>query len=106
MLTEVKSTLVLCDKQVDLTGVELRDVRRLSDTGHLSSVISTNFMMSTALIALYLFSRLAQENVFRYMSLEYDIDRIIQYCVNELDKSIMVVNREYSNITKRLKKLR
>ena len=40
------------------------------------------------------------------MRLEYDIDRIIQYGVNELDKSIMVVNREYSNLTYRLKKFR
>jgi len=40
------------------------------------------------------------------MRQEYDIDKIIQYGVDELDKTIMVVNREYSNITYRLKKLR
>ena len=62
--------------------------------------------MSTALIALYMFSRCAQENYFRYIRQEYYIDRIIQYGVNELDKSIMVVNREYSNLTFRLIKLR
>jgi len=104
--TDVKSTMVLCEKQVELNGVELREVRRLTDTGHQTSVITTNYKMSTALIALYMFSRWAQENFFRYMRQEYDIDRIIQYGVNELDKSIMVVNREYSNLTYRLKKLR
>ena len=98
--------MVLCEKQVELNGVALREVRRLTDTGHQTSVITTNYKMSTALIALYMFSRWAQENFFRYMRQEYDIDRIIQYGVNELDKSIMVVNREYSNLTYRLKKLR
>jgi len=40
------------------------------------------------------------------MRQEYDIDRIMQYGVDELDKTIMVVNREYSNMTYQLKKLR
>ena len=77
--------MVLCEKQVDLNGVALRVVRWLTVTGHQTSVITTKYKMSTALIALYMFSRWAQENFFRYMRQEYDIDRIIQYGVNELD---------------------
>lgn len=53
-----------------------------------------------------MFSRWAQENFFRYMRQEYDIDRIIQYAIDDLDKTIMVVNREYSNFSYKLKKLR
>lgn len=104
--TEVGTTMELCEKQVELNGVELREVRRLTDTGHQTSVITTNHKIPTALIALYMFSRWAQENFFRYMRQEYDIDRIIQYGVDELDKTIMVVNREYSNLSYKLKKLR
>lgn len=104
--TDLETTMELCEKQVALNGVALREVRRLTDTGHQTSVITTNYKMSTALIALYMFSRWSQENFFRYMRHEYDIDRIIQYGVDELDNNIMVVNREYSNITYRLKKLR
>lgn len=104
--TEVETTMELCEKQVEINGVELREVRRLTDTGHQTSVITTNYKMPTALIALYMFSRWAQENFFRYMRQEYDIDRIIQYGVDELDKTIMVVNREYSNFSYKLKKLR
>jgi len=104
--TDLETTMELCEKQVALNGVALREVRRLTDTGHQTSVITTNYKMSTALIALYMFSRWSQENFFRYMRQEYDIDRIIQYGVDELDNNIMVVNREYSNITYRLKKLR
>ena len=104
--TDVETTMELCEKQVELNGVALREIRRLTDTGHQTSVITTNHKMSTALIALYMFSRWAQENFFRYMRQEYDIDRIIQYGVDELNNTIMVVNREYSNLTYRLKKLR
>lgn len=104
--TDLETTMELCEKQVELNGVALREVRRLTDTGHQTSVITTNYKMSTALIALYMFSRWSQENFFRYMRQEYDIDRIIQYGIDELDNNIMVVNREYSNITYRLKKLR
>ncbi len=104
--TDLETTMELCEKQVALNGVALREVRRLTATGHQTSVITTNYKMSTALIALYMFSRWSQENFFRYMRQEYDIDRIIQYGVDELDNNIMVVNREYSNITYRLKKLR
>ena len=104
--TEVGTTMELCEKQVELNGVELREVRRLTDTGHQTSVITTNHKMPTDLIASYMFSRWSQENFFRYMRQEYDIDRIIQYGVDELDQSIMVVNQEYSNISYNLKKLR
>jgi hypothetical protein len=104
--TDVETDMKLCEKQVELNGVELREIRRLTETGHQTSVITTNYKLSTALIALYMFSRWTQENFFRYMRQEYDIDRIMQYGVDELDQSIMVVNREYSNMSYQLKKLR
>ena len=104
--TEVETTMYLCEKEVELNGVKMREVRKLTGSGHQTSVITTNYKISTVLIALYMFSRWAQENFFRYMRQEYDIDRIIQYGVDELDKTIMVVNQEYSNLTQKLKKLR
>lgn len=103
---DVETDMKLCEKQIELNGVELREVRRLTKTGHQTSVITTNYKMSTALIALYMFSRWTQENFFRYMRQEYDIDKIMQYGVDELDQTIMVVNREYSNLSYKLKKLR
>ncbi|MBA7540436.1 hypothetical protein ES705_32733 [subsurface metagenome] len=98
--------MYLCEKEVELNGVKMREVRRLTETGHQTSVITTNYKLSTILIALYMFSRWTQENFFRYMRQEYDIDRIIQYGVDEIDKTTMVVNQKYSNLTQRLKKLR
>ena len=103
---EVETTMYLCEKEVELNGVKMREVRKLTGSGHQTSVITTNYKIPAALIALYMFSRWAQENFFKYMRQEYDIDRIIQYGVDELDKTIMVVNQEYSILTQKLKKLR
>ena len=96
----------LCEKTVELNGVSLREVRKLSEDGHQTSIITTHPILSTILIALYMFARWSQENFFRYMRQEYDLDRIMQYGVDELDKSIMVVNPEYNNINYKLKKNR
>jgi hypothetical protein len=96
----------LCEKTATLNGVKLRDVRKLSDDGRQTSIINTNPVLSKVLIALYMFARWSQENFFRYMRQEYDLDRITQYGVDELDKSILVVNQEYSNINYKLKKNR
>jgi hypothetical protein len=52
--TDVETEMELCEKQVELRGVALREVRRLTDTGHQTSVITTNYKLPTALIALYL----------------------------------------------------
>jgi len=104
--SEVETTMDLCEKEIELNGVKMREVRKLTDSGHQTSVITTNYKIPTVLIALYMFSRWTQENFFRYMRQEYDIDRIVQYGVDKLDQTIMVVNQEYSILTQKLKKLR
>ena len=62
--TDLETTMKLCEKQVELNGVALREVRRPTDIGHQTSVIRTNYKISTVLIALYMFSRWSQENYF------------------------------------------
>lgn len=104
--TDVKTTMQLCEKEIEIDGVKMREVRKLNDGGHQTSVITTNRKLTTLLIALYMFSRWTQENFFKYMRQEYDIDRIVQYGVDQIDSTIMVVNREYSNLTQKLKKIR
>ncbi|MBS3772315.1 MAG: hypothetical protein KGY69_18845 [Bacteroidales bacterium] len=96
----------LSEKEVELNGVTMREIRKRNNNEHQTSVITTNYQLSTEKIAMYMFARWSQENFFRYMRQEYDIDRIIQYGVDELDKNIKVVNREYSNLTYQLKKIR
>ena len=99
------TTMMLEEKPVELNGVPMREVRRLSDS-HQTSVITTNKKLSVLLIALYMFARWSQENFFKYMRQDYDFDRIMQYTVEQIDQEMVVNNPEYNNITYKIGKLR
>ncbi|NEW85347.1 MAG: hypothetical protein GZ094_23700 [Mariniphaga sp.] len=101
-----KTTMKLHEKQLEINGFKMREIRKLSDDGHQTSVITTNRKLSITFVAKYMFARWTQENFFKYMRQEYDIDRIVQYGIDELDNNIEVVNREYSILTQGLKKNR
>jgi hypothetical protein len=96
----------LCEKEVQLNEVPLREIRKKSNNGHQTSVITTNKKLSVILIALYMFARWSQENFFRYMRQEYDLDRLYQAIVVNVDSELEVVNPEHSKLTYALKKTR
>lgn len=99
--TEMK----LAEKPVELNGVLMREIRRLSGD-HQTSVITTNKKLSIPMVALYMFSRWTQENFFKYLRQDYDFDRLLQYAVEQVDKDFVVSNPEYNNITYKLGKVR
>ena len=101
-----ETTMKLHEKEIILDSHSLREVRRLTSTGHQTSIITTNRILTMALIASYMFGRWVQENFFRYLRQEYSFDKIIQYAVDELDDKLMVINREYSNVEYKIKKTR
>ena len=101
-----KIEMELCEKEVELSGVKMREIRRKCDGGHQTSVITTNRKISTMLIALYMFARWCQENFFRYMRLEYDIDKLIQYGIEQIDIDFKIVNPNHTKLTYEIKKLR
>jgi hypothetical protein len=105
--TEVGQVIMeLCEKEIEVNGFKMREVRERSEDGHQTSVVTTNRKLNLVLIAIYMFNRWLQENFFRYMRQEYDIDRIIQYGVDQLNEQIKVVNPEYNKLNYYLKKLR
>jgi hypothetical protein len=57
----------------------MREVRRLCDSGHQTSVVTTRQDLSAEQIAVRMFSRWNQENFFRYMRHEYDFDHLLTY---------------------------
>lgn len=101
----VQTKMFLCEKEIELDSVKMREVRRLTEGGHQTSIITTNKKLSIESIAIYMFSRWCQENFFRYMRLEYDLDKIYQYAVKEIDKEVMVVNPDHSKLSYQIKKL-
>jgi hypothetical protein len=101
-----KITMDLAEKEIELNGVSLREVRKKSEGRHQTSIITTNKKLSLILVAIHMFSRWAQENFFKYLIHEYDLDRIVNYIVKQIDDDFQVVNPIYSKLTNSLKSLR
>jgi Skp family chaperone for outer membrane proteins len=53
-----------------------------------------------------MFSRWTQENFFKYLRQECDLDRITHYIVNNIDSEFKVVNPKHSKLTNKMKKIR
>ena len=101
-----ETKMKLHEKEVTLDGYSMREVRRLTSSGHQTSIITNNKFLTLALVACYMFGRWVQENFFRYLRQDYAFDKIIQYAIDDVNKNVMVVNREYSNIQYEIKKSR
>lgn len=101
-----KEKMKLAEKHIELDNVKMREVRKLSEDGHQTSIITTNKKISTSSIAINMFSRWTQENYFKYMRKDYDFDRVLQYVVDQIDSDFVIVNPEYSNLSYYIKKLR
>jgi hypothetical protein len=101
-----QTKMKLQEKEISLDNYSMREIRRLSSTGHQTSIITNNKILTQALIACYMFGRWVQENFFRYLRQDYAFDKIIQYTTDEIENKIMVVNREYSNIQYEIKRYR
>jgi hypothetical protein len=63
----------------------MREVRRHCDSGHQSSVMTTRQDLPAVQIAGRMFSRWTQENFFKYMRQEYNLDHLITYDVEAAD---------------------
>ncbi len=83
----------------------MREVRRLCDNGHQTSVMSTRQDITMEEVALRMFSRWSQENFFRYMRHEFNLDHLCTYDVEEADPERSVPNPAKNTMKKRLGKL-
>jgi hypothetical protein len=97
-------TMLLCERQTTLGGVVLREIRRLTDTGHQTAIITTHKTISMEVVAGRMFGRWSQENFFRYMIMDYDFDKMIQFGTEAIDENKEVVNPPYRQMSHKLKK--
>jgi hypothetical protein len=68
-------------------GLWVREVRKLTTSGHQVSLISTAFGMSALENSTQLFSRWSQENFFRYMMEHFAIDLLNEYGTEEIPET-------------------
>jgi transposase len=69
------------------SGLWVREVRKLTTSGHQVSLISTAFGASAPEDSARLFSRWSQENFFRYMMQHYAIDLLNEYGTEEIPET-------------------
>jgi transposase len=70
----------------------MREVRKLTESGHQTSLISTVYERPHAQLAARMFSRWCQENFFRYMMEHFAIDLLQEYGTEDLPDTERVVN--------------
>jgi len=84
-----------------------REVRRLCDNGHQTSIITTRQDLSMEEIARRMFLRWNQENYFKYMREEYSLDHLVSRGVETADTERLVPNPQKKALKKeREQKLR
>ena len=94
----------LAERRVTLAnGLRVREVRRLTDDGHQTAVITTNESLSMFQVAHRMFSRWRQENFFRYMRHEFAVDHLCTYAVEPADPERVVPHPERKRLEQQIR---
>lgn len=97
----------LAERRVTLSqGLRVREIRRLTDDGHQTAVITTNERLPRLAVAHRMFSRWRQENFFRYMRHEFALDHLCTYAVEPADPTRLVPSPERAALVKQVKAAR
>jgi len=96
----------LTESSVILSEMAMREIRKQSDSGHQTSIVTTNEQIAMETVAGKMFSRWSQENFFRYMLQDYELDKLVEYGVETIEPQKKVVNPFYKKLSNEIKKLR
>ena len=104
------TTMMLALRETTLSAaghsIAVTEVRRLTESGHQTAIITTARKLGTTTIASRMFARWCQENFFSYMMQHYDIDGLIEYGAQELPGTTLVINPEHRELEKTIKRVR
>lgn len=103
-------TMRLAVRQSKITArkaapVSVLEVRRITGSGHQTSIITTARTLATPAIAGRMFSRWCQENYFGYMMEHYDIDGLVEYGSQEIPGTTRIVNPAWRDLDKQIKRI-
>jgi hypothetical protein len=91
---EVKERTIEVDGELNRM-IKIREVRVLTDSGHQTSIIGTDFISTTEDVGSHMFGRWCQENFFKYMLKDFDIDRLIDYSTQSIDETKSIKSPDY-----------
>lgn len=81
----------------------MREIRKLTDSGHQTALLTTNFQAPVGPLAASLFARWSQENFFRYMREHYSLDRLVEYGTELIPESLEVVNPQWRQLDSQIR---
>ena len=84
----------------------MREVRRLCDSGHQTSVMTTRQDLTAESIACRMFFRWNQENFFRYMRHEYNLDHLLTYNFEAADGDRLVPFPEHKEKSREISRMK
>jgi hypothetical protein len=91
----------LAERAVRLSnGLKVREIRRLTDDGHQTSIITTDVDRPTLEVAHTMFSRWGQENFFRYMEQEFDLNHLCTNAVEPADPDRLITSPKRAALMK------
>jgi hypothetical protein len=97
-------TMQLAERETRLSNqLKLREIRKLTGSGHQTSILTTNLQAPIPALAASLFARWNQENFFRYMREHYGLDRLIDYGTEEVPDAVFVVNPEWRKLDSQIR---
>ena len=97
----------LVEKRVPLKrGPEVRQIRRLLDNGRQVPLVTTHFRMPMEQVDGALFSRWSQENFFKYMRQEFNLDALAVHGLERQDPEARVVNPRWRALDRSVQRLR
>jgi transposase len=81
----------------------MREIRRRCSNGHQTAILTTRQDLPAEVIAERMFARWRQENFFKYMQAEFNLDHLSTYATEPADPERMVPNPERRALEKSLK---
>jgi prepilin-type processing-associated H-X9-DG protein len=83
----------------------VREIRRNCKSSHQTSVISTDYKADFKAVAAHMFARWSQENFFKYMMENFDIDGLTGYKLYGFKETKQVINPRYRQLEGEIKKV-
>lgn len=77
----------------------VREIRKISEGGHQTSILSTDFKSELDKVAVAMFARWSQENFFKYMRENFSLDRLIDHKLEAMPDTIKVTNPEHRSLS-------
>jgi hypothetical protein len=100
-------TMQLAERGVHLGGIIwLREIRRLTATGHQTAIVTTWYNGEKTQIAAAMFARWCQENFFAYMRHHYALDKLACYGTEAVPDTTPVINPAYRKLDGEIRKKR